>query len=315
MKSNQSAVASGTSAAGAGAAAGLGRSGLGASGGQRLPSAPRERKPALAALAVLLILGGALTSAYLVMASGQRVSAIRIAQPVAAGQRIPLTALEEVQIGDTGVSYIAWSERMRVTQAYAAVPLVKGALLTNAMVSRGNDAARGRVVVGLALKPGQFPAQGLEAGKHVVLYAVGSANGGGPRAGTVLSADAVVLSVGGGAGRLRDDQTTVDVAVAPSDAPQVAQAASAGAVAVGLVPEGTRVGAASPAPEKTKDSAPGAGGTGQNGTQNGVQNGGQDGGQAPDGGQPTGATQGPGTTPNLGGRPAGQQGSSTAGGN
>ena len=86
-----------------GGAAGLGRSGLGASGGQRLPVSPRERRPALAALAVLLILGGALTSAYLVMASGERVSAIRIAQPVAAGQQIPMSALEEVQVGDTGI--------------------------------------------------------------------------------------------------------------------------------------------------------------------------------------------------------------------
>ena len=60
----------------------------------------------------------------------------------------------------------------------------------------------------------------------------------------------------------------------------------------------------------------GKGGTGQNGVQNGGQDGGQDGGQVPDGGQPTGAPQGPGTTPNLGGRrPAGQQEPSTAGGN
>ncbi|WP_344943707.1 hypothetical protein [Actinomadura miaoliensis] len=273
MKSNQSAVASGTTAAGAGAAAGLGRSGLGASGGQRLPSAPRERKPALAALAVLLILGGALTSAYLVMASGQRVSAIRIAQPVAAGQRIPAGALEEVQIGDTGVAYISWSERLRVTQAYAAVPLVKGALLTNEMVSRGDDAARGRVVVGLALKPGQFPARGLETGRRVALYAVGGANGG-PRAGTVLSTDAIVLGVGGGTSdRLRDDLTSVDVAVAPGEAALVTQAASAGTVAVGLVPDGTQVGSApASTPERTREASPGTGGSQSPGADDGGQN-------------------------------------------
>ena len=62
MKSNQSTFAGGgTGASGGGAAgpaggaAGLGRSGLGTSGGQRLPASPRERRPALAALAVLLI--------------------------------------------------------------------------------------------------------------------------------------------------------------------------------------------------------------------------------------------------------------------
>src|SRR4051794_1582674 len=127
MKANQSTI-SGGGAAGSSGGTGLGRSGLGTSGGQRLPASSRERRPALAALAVLLILGGALASAYLVMASGERVSAIRIAQPVAAGQRIPAGALEEVQIGNTGIDFISWSERKRVTRNYAAVPLVQGAL-------------------------------------------------------------------------------------------------------------------------------------------------------------------------------------------
>ncbi|MER6814726.1 hypothetical protein ABT299_36090 [Spirillospora sp. NPDC000708] len=245
MKANQSALAGGSSggSSGANAGGGLGRTGLGTSGGQRLPVSPRERKPALAALAVLLILGGALASAYLVMASGQRVSAIRIAQPVAAGQQIPQSALEEVQIGDTGVQYITWSERLNVSRYYASVPLVKGALLTNGMISRTDEAAKGRLVVGLALKPGQLPSDGVESGKKVTLYAVGngSGNGGGPRAGTVLAAEAIVINVGSGGGdRLRSDQTTVDVAVAPGDAPQVTEAASAGTVAIALIPDGTK---------------------------------------------------------------------------
>jgi hypothetical protein len=259
MKSNQSAVAGGVSTGGG--AAGLGRSGLGSAGGQRLPTAPRERKPALAALAVLLILGGALTSAYLVMASGQRVSAIRVVQPVAAGQQIPAGALREVQIGDTGIEYIRWSARGDVTRTYAAVPLVPGALLTNAMVSRSNDAAKGRVVVGLALKPGQFPAKGLTTGKRVGLYAVGgTGNGsGGPRPGTVLSSDAIVIGVSGGGGdRLRGDQTSVDVAVLPAEAPQLTQAASAGGVALALVPEGTRLGPAQQAPPQAPDKQTGS---------------------------------------------------------
>src|SRR5436190_679193 len=96
--------------------AGLSGAGLGSPGGQRLPVPPRERKPALAMLAVLLILGGALASAYLVMQSGQRVAAIQISAQVAAGQKVPAAAITEVQIGDTGISYIAWSERAKVVQ-------------------------------------------------------------------------------------------------------------------------------------------------------------------------------------------------------
>ncbi|WP_207945217.1 hypothetical protein [Actinomadura rubrisoli] len=292
MKSNQSAVAGGAPASPPGGTAGLGRSGLGTSGGQRLPTSPRERKPALAALAVLLILGGALASAYLVMASGQRVSAIRIAQPVAAGQRIPPGALEEVQVGDTGIQYINWSERQNVGKYYAAVPLVKGALLTNSMISPSDSAAKGRLVVGLALKPGQLPARGVDIGKRVTLYAVGGGTGGGPRAGTVLASDAIVIGAGrGGGDRLRSDLTIVDVAVLPADAALLAQAASAGTVALALVPDGTKVApnqppAASTPPQKPEKQVPGTGGTEQNppGTGDGT-------------GTGTGAGTGPGTGP------------------
>ncbi|GAA4237213.1 hypothetical protein GCM10022254_48750 [Actinomadura meridiana] len=281
MKTNQSTISEGS--------AGLGRTGLGTSGGQRLPASPRERKPALAALAVLLILGGALASAYLVMASGERVSAIRIAQPVAAGQQIPASALQEVQVGDTGIEFLDWSERAKVTRHIAAVPLVKGALLTNSMISPLDAPTSGRLTVGLALKPGQFPSGGVEVGGHVLLYAVGGGTNGGPRPGTVLSRDAIVVGVGsddgGGGGlggtRLRSEQTSVDVAVSPADAPLVTQAASAGTVALALFPAGTTPAAAPPANPVPPNGQPGGQPDGQQGGQPGGQQGGQPGGTVP----------------------------------
>jgi hypothetical protein len=224
--------------------AGTQRTGLGgATGQQRLPVPPRERRPALAALAVLLIVCGALASAYLVMASGQRVSAIQINQPVAAGQQIPVGALQEVQIGNTGISYISWTERFKVARAFAAVPLVKGALLTNGMLSSTDTAAQGRVIVGLALKTGQLPASGLRIGDHVSLYSVGG-NSTSVKPGTVLSGDAIVSYSGGSSGQnnqVSSDQTSVSVAVPPDQAPLLTQAASAGAVAVALLPSGVKV--------------------------------------------------------------------------
>lgn len=251
MKTSQSTVANSSAA--------LGRSGLGSSAGQRLPVPPRERKPALAALAVLLILGGALTSAYLVIASGKRVSAIQISRPVAAGRQIPLSALREVPVGDTGVAFINWSERAKVAKAYAAVPLVEGTLLTNKMTAPADTSARGRVVIGLALKPGQFPA-GLQEGLRVSLYAVGTTTSAGPKPGTLLSADAIVNGVrAGGDSRLRGDQMMIDVAVPPGEAPLLTQAASAGSVAVALVPDGTKVGA--PAGSTKPDTTGGQGTT------------------------------------------------------
>lgn len=257
MKSDQRATSGRGGLTTSPAGGGLGSTGLGTAGGQRLPSAPRERRPALAALAVLLVLGGALASAYLVMASGQRVSAIRIAQPVAAGQRIPMSALQEVQVGDTGIEYIAWSERAKVAQTFAAVPLVRGSLLTNSMVSRTNGAAQGRMIVGLSLKPGQFPAKGLESGKHVSLYAVSSGNGGAARGGTVLAADAIVIGVSsGGSGRLGSDGLSLDVAVPPGQVAAVTQAASGGLVAVALIPDGTQPQAGSDVPPSPSGDSP-----------------------------------------------------------
>jgi hypothetical protein len=195
---------------------------------------------------VLLILGGALTSAYLVMASGQRVSAIGIKSPVPAGQLIPAEALQEVQIGDTGISFLRWTELDKVTRAYAAVPLVPGSLLTNEMMINTNEAVPGRVTVGLALKPGQLPSKALGAGEHVAVYAVGGQNSGVP-AGTVLSTDAIVLDVrAAGETSLESGQTRISVGVPPEQAPALTQAASAGAVAVAFVPAGTTVSPSDP---------------------------------------------------------------------
>lgn len=226
-----------------------GRPSLGVAAGHRIPVPRRERKPAMAALAVLLIVGGALVSAYLVMVSGQRVPVIRISQPVAAGQQIPPGALEEVQISATGrLDYIPWSDRGKVAQTYATVTLVKGALLTNGMIGTAASVAKGTVVVGLALKPGQLPAGGVQPGDRVAVYAV-SVQGGqtGTETGSVLAPAATVYDVAQpGQNDVQSDQVQVSVTVPAGEAPQVTQAASAGAVAVALLPAGEQAPASPP---------------------------------------------------------------------
>src|SRR5256885_10235196 len=95
-----------------------------APGGRRMPSAPRERKPALAALAVLLVALGAVAAGYLVINAGHRVGAVEITQEVGQGQRIPASAIKEVQIAsNTGINYVAWQYANRVAGAYAAAPI------------------------------------------------------------------------------------------------------------------------------------------------------------------------------------------------
>jgi hypothetical protein len=231
-----------------------------APGGRRLPSAPRERKPALAALAVLLILGCALGTGFLVIQSGKRVAAIEISQQVGAGQRIPATAMQEVQIAsNSGLSYVPWNQVGQVARFYAASPIPAGTLLTNAMVASSTTSTAGRAVEGLALKDGQLP-RDLQVGQHVDIYAVSDSSETCPgRSGSTLAANAIVISINtpeinSGASAMSD----VEVALPPVDAGAVACNASNGIVGIAVLPNGGR-GAGAASPGGTGGTQPGQG--------------------------------------------------------
>jgi hypothetical protein len=217
--------------------------------GRRLPSAPRERRPALAALAVLLIVGCALGTGLLVVQSGKRVAAIEVSGVIGAGQRIPLSALTEVQIAsNTGLSYVPWSEAAQVSGYFAADTIPPGTLLTSAMVARASTSTAGRDLVGLVLKDGQVPKQ-LLVGDHVEVYKVSDADDACPGTpGNVLAANAIVTGVtlpsatsGNSGGE------DVDLAVNPRAAGAVACSASNGVAGITVLPANGQ-GAAAAAP-------------------------------------------------------------------
>jgi hypothetical protein len=264
-----------------------------APGGRRLPSAPRERKPALAALAVLLILGCALGTGFLVIQSGKRVAAIEISRAVGSGQRIPASAMQEVQIAsNSGLNYVPWNQATQVGRFYAASPIPAGTLLTNAMVASSTTSTAGRAVEGLALKDGQLP-KDLQVGQHVDIYAVSDSSETCPgRSGSTLDANAIVISISTpGINSGTSAMADVEVALTPADAGAVACNASNGIVGIAVLPNGGRgAGAASPG-----GSNGGTGGTqpGQ-GTGGGSTTGGTTKNQAP-GGHSRSASPGHGT--------------------
>lgn len=208
--------------------------------GRRLPTTPRERKPALAALAVLLILGCALGTAYLVIQSGKRVAAIEITQEVGEGQRIPLSAMTEVQIAsDSSLSYVPWNQAAQVAGYYAGSSIPAGTLLTNAMVASSSTSTKGKAVMGLALKDGQLP-RDLQVGQHVDIYEVSDSSESCPGSpGSTLAANAIVLAVStpsasAGSAAAAD----VEVALSPADSGAVACNASNGLVGIAVLPNG-----------------------------------------------------------------------------
>jgi hypothetical protein len=204
-----------------------------------MPSAPRERKPALAALAVLLILGGALVAGFLVLQSAKRVAAIEISQQIGVGQQIPLSAMQEVQIASgAGLSYVPWSEASQVAQFYAATAIPPRTLLTNAMVGRAGNVTAGKAVLGLSLKDGQVPAQ-LQVGDHVNIYQVSDAPETCPgSSGSMLARDAVVLDITNPASSSSSAVADVRVAVDPASAGAVACNSSNGIVGLAILPAG-----------------------------------------------------------------------------
>jgi len=220
-----------------------------APGGRRMPSAPRERKPALAALAVLLVALGAVAAGYLVINAGHRVGAVEITQQVGQGQRIPASAIKEVEIAsNSGINYVAWQYANRVAGIYAAVQIPAGTLLTSAMTTATNNLATGKVQVGLSLKPGQAPAN-LLIGQSVEAFGVGTGSGCGAAAGGGAggtgggngSGSGVPITTGVianvvGSTASNGSTAAVTLAVPDADAGVLACYASAGDVAIALTP-------------------------------------------------------------------------------
>jgi len=215
-----------------------------------MPSAPRERKPALAALAVLLVALGAVAAGYLVINAGHRVGAVEITQQVGQGQRIPASAIKEVEIAsNSGINYVAWQYANRVAGVYAAVQIPAGTLLTSAMMTATNNLAAGKVQVGLSLKPGQAPAN-LLIGQTVEAFGVGTGSGcaatsagtggggtgGGNGAGPGVPITTGVIASVSGSTASNGSTAAITLAVPDADAGVLACYASAGDVAIALTP-------------------------------------------------------------------------------
>jgi hypothetical protein len=205
--------------------------------GRRLPSAPRERKPVLAALAVLLVVGGALAAALLVTKAGHTTGAVEISTAVGQGQKIPATSLKEVQINSgAGVNYVPWDEESQVTRTFAATELPAGTLLTPQMTTSSNNLVKGMTVVELALKDGQLPGV-LQVGDHVNIYETSDGSGRCPRpVNDILSSDAVITAVSTPPSNSSEAIEDVQIAVKPGDAGGVSCNAANSNVGVGILP-------------------------------------------------------------------------------
>lgn len=114
------------------------RPGRTASSGSAVPSrlpSTRERRPALAALAVLLIVGGALASGWLALRAGNRDSFLQVSNDVAQGSRITGDDLGTVSLPEDYSGGVRSTDKAAMVGRYATTKLLAGTVLTGRMLS------------------------------------------------------------------------------------------------------------------------------------------------------------------------------------
>lgn len=135
----------------------------------RLPST-RERKPALAALGVLLILGGALASGYLALQAGNRDQFLVVTNEMVQGDEFTDDDLDVVDLPEGMTGVVPADEREAVLGTSASVPLLAGTILTPGMYSTAEGGKPGYVTLTLEVASTDAAAQESNGAPLLVLF-------------------------------------------------------------------------------------------------------------------------------------------------
>lgn len=204
---------------------------------------PTRRNVPLVALGVLLVVGCAIGFSSAWLRAGGRQQVLVVVNNLSTGQILTSSDLKSVQIsGGNGLSAIPASQASEMVGRPVAQPVTTGSLLTPSDLGPSTGPPAGRAMVGLALKPGQYP-PGVAAGERVLVVMGDGSNTGGsgssgfstssssnaeaPLAGTVVSVEQAPAN--------SSESIIVSVQLAEGNGAAVASAASAGNVALAVV--------------------------------------------------------------------------------
>lgn len=136
-------------------------------------TAPRRRSVMQGALAVLLIIVGALTAGYVAQRIGTTHNYLAVARPVGAGQEITSSDLIVVRVNSAiGLRPVPADRADRIVGKHAVMALVPGSLITLDQVTDNPVPKPGFQIVGLKLKEGLVPQSRMDVGAPVVLVVV-----------------------------------------------------------------------------------------------------------------------------------------------
>ena len=208
---------------------------------ERLPMPVRRRRPVLAAVAVMLVVGCAAVSASLVLARDHSLSVLTVTRRIPAGQVLTAVDLGTASISGSGLSALDARSRGGVVGLTAAVDLLPGTLLSGAMVTRDPVPGPGQAVVGLSLKPGLMPDAELRAGSFVMVVRLAAPTGSPGSAAPDRASDQLLVPRARVLSETSDPTTggrLVSLVLDRSVAADVSRAAAAGTVSLVVIGPG-----------------------------------------------------------------------------
>ncbi|GAA1600700.1 MULTISPECIES: hypothetical protein [Kribbella] len=212
-------------------------------GPNRLPSG-RERRPALAALAVILILLGAAGSALIALNSGNRSDYVAISGTLPPGHKIEAKDFSRGDLAGATGGLVPWSQAGKYVGRYTTSWLYKDQFVTpdNFTKDGHQPIPQDGALVGVSLDAGHAPSDGLSVGDIVQVVRVPGGNDGGGNSTLLVGAATVTSS----AGAITDSKTSansslnVTILVPQSKVNMVAAAAAAKTLSVAKLAPGTK---------------------------------------------------------------------------
>jgi hypothetical protein len=209
-------------------------------GSNRLPSS-RERRPALAALAVILILLGASGSALIALRSGNRQDFMVAKAAMPPGHKVDKDDFTRGDLAGKTGALIPYSQARTYLGQYTTTWVYPNQFVTKNNFT-DDPIPAGGAQVGVSLEAGRAPSSNLAGGDIVQVVQVPASN----QAGGVPSILVTAATVTSASGKITDDKTSasttlnVTILVPASQSTAVAAAAAAKTLVLVKLPEGTK---------------------------------------------------------------------------
>ncbi|GGD24026.1 hypothetical protein GCM10007231_23930 [Nocardioides daphniae] len=199
---------------------------------------PRQRRTGLAALAVALIVGGALAAGLLAVRMDARQPVLAAATDIAPGTLITQEHVREVSVASEGLRLIPADLASQILDGdtYARVQIRQDSLFDENVLTKEEPIGSDRAIVSVPLTPELTPREELRSGDLVKVFSVSRGDTGGP---SIEISEALVLDVhAGGEDELGGGGGSLSLLVPRAAAADVVNASGSDSAGLALIQRG-----------------------------------------------------------------------------